>query len=116
MQMDINRLCLERELERFMDSGATQDAYGVYYCFMEIFFGSYGRSKKVIELLSEYESNGSSLLMKHRDHFSHSVYVFVLGIAIYETNENFRRAFNRFYHFTPDADRPGESGKAAHFS
>ena len=115
MQMDINRLCLERELEIFMDSGATQDAYGVYYCFMEIFFGSYGRSKKVIELLSEYESNGSSLLMKHRDHFSHSVYVFVLGIAIYETNENFRRAFNRFYHFTPDEDRPGESGKAAHF-
>ena len=33
MQMDINRLCLERELERFIDSGATQDAYDVYYCF-----------------------------------------------------------------------------------
>ena len=115
MQIDINRLCLERELERFMDSGATQDAYSVYYCFMEIFFGSYGKSKKIIELLSEYESNGSSLLMKHRDHFSHSVYVFVLGIAIYETNENFRRAFDSFYHFTPDADHPEESKKAAHF-
>ena len=115
MQMDINRLCLERELERFMDSGATQDAYSVYYCFMEIFFGSYGKSKKIIELLSEYESNSSSLLLKHRDHFSHSVYVFVLGLAIYETNENFRRAFNRFYHFTPGADRSEESGRAAHF-
>ena len=115
MQMDINRLCLERELERFMDSGATQDAYSVYYCFMEIFFGSYGKLKKIIELLSEYESNSSSLLLKHRDHFSHSVYVFVLGLAIYETNENFRRAFNRFYHFTPGADRSEESGRAAHF-
>lgn len=115
MQMDINRLCLERELERFIDSGATQDAYSVYYCFMEMFFGSYGRSKKMIELLSEYESNGSSILMKHRDHFSHSVYVFVLGLAIYETNENFRRAFNNFYHFTADADRVEESGRAAHF-
>jgi hypothetical protein len=51
--MDINRLCLERELERFMDSGATQDAYSVYYCFMEIFLGSYGKSKKIVELLSE---------------------------------------------------------------
>lgn len=59
MQMDINRLCLERELERFMDSGATQDAYTVYYCYLEIFFGSYGKSKKMVELLSEYESNGS---------------------------------------------------------
>ncbi len=30
----------------------------------------------MIELLSEYEANGSGLLMKHRDHYSHSVYVF----------------------------------------
>ncbi len=30
MEMDINRLCLERELERFIDSGATQDAYNVF--------------------------------------------------------------------------------------
>ena len=115
MQMDINRLCLERELERFMDSGATQDAYSVYYCFMEIFLGSYGKSKKIVELLSEYESNGSSLLMKHRDHFSHSVYVFVLGLAIYETNENFRSTFDRFYHFSPDADHKKTYASAAHF-
>ena len=48
MQMDINRLCLERELERFIDSGATEDAYNVFYCFMEIFFGSYGKSKRMV--------------------------------------------------------------------
>ena len=67
MQMDINRLCLERELEHFIDSGVAEDAYNVYYCYLEIFFGRYGKSKKMVELLSEYESNGSSLLMKHRD-------------------------------------------------
>lgn len=70
MQMDINRLCLERELEKFMDSAATQDAYTVFYCFLEIFFGNYEKYKKRVELLSEYESNGSSLLMKHRDQAS----------------------------------------------
>ena len=37
MQMDINRLCLERELERFVNSGATQDAFNVYYCFLGIY-------------------------------------------------------------------------------
>ena len=95
MQMDINRLCLERELERFLDSAATQDAYTVFYCFLEIFFGNYGKYKKGAELLSEYETNGSSLLMRHRDHYSHSVFVFALGLAIYETNESFHRAFNR---------------------
>ena len=108
MQMDINRLCLERELEHFIDSGVAEDAYNVYYCYLEMFFGRYGKSKKMVELLSEYESNGSSLLMKHRDHYSHSVYVFTLGLAIYETNENFRKAFKDHYGFTtgdPEQDR-----------
>ena len=115
MQMDINRLCLERELERFIDSGATQDAYNVYYCFMEIFFGSYGKSKRMVELLEEFEANGSALLMQHRDHYSHSVYVFVLGLAIYESNDNFRKAFNTFYHFNPDGNDPDNSHEAANF-
>ena len=115
MQMDINRLCLERELEKFLDSAATQDAYTVFYCFLEIFFGNYGKFKKKVELLSEYESNGSSLLMKHRDHYTHSVFVFALGLAIYETNENFRRTFNSYYHFDQSEDRSQESPEAAHF-
>lgn len=97
MQMDINRLCLEKCLEQFIDSGSAEDAYLVYYCFLEIFFGHYGKSKKMIELLSEYESNGSSLLMKHRDHYSHSVYVFALGLAVYETNNNYRAAFKKYF-------------------
>ena len=115
MQMDINRLCLERELEKFMDSAAVQDAYTVFYCFLEIFFGNYGMHKKKVELLSEFESNGSSLLMRHRDHYSHSVFVFALGLAVYETNENFRKAFHSYYHFDQAEDRDQESHKAAHF-
>ena len=115
MQMDINRLCLERELERFLDSGATQDAYTVYYCFLEIFLGSYAKSKRMVELLSEYESNGSSLLIKHRDHYSHSVYVFALGLAIYESNENYRKAFNEFYHFDTDGNDEKQNHAAAAF-
>ena len=97
MQRDIDRLCLEKALEAFFDSGVAEDAYTVYYCYLEMFLGRYGNSKRMVELLSEYESNGSSLLMKHRDHYSHSVYVFALGLAIYETNESYRRAFIDFY-------------------
>lgn len=70
MQQDINRICLSRELSKFIDSGTADDAYTVYYCYFEMMFGKYGKYKKMIELLSEFESNGSSLLMKHRDHFS----------------------------------------------
>ena len=97
MERDIDRLCLEKALEAFFDSGVAEDAYTVYYCYLEMFVGRYGNSKRMVELLSEYESNGSSLLMKHRDHYSHSVYVFALGLAIYETNETYRKAFCEFY-------------------
>ena len=107
MQMDADRLSLERALGVFIDSGVSEDAYMVYYCFLEMFLGCYGRSKKMVELLSEYEANGSSLLLKHRDHYSHSVYVFALGLAIYETNAAFRREFKRFYGFDADeGNRP----------
>ncbi|MBQ6520127.1 MAG: hypothetical protein IJI14_15545 [Anaerolineaceae bacterium] len=113
MEMDINRLCLEKSLETFIDSGTAEDAYMVYYCFLNIFFGQYGKSKKMVELLSEYESNGSSLLMKHRDHYSHSVYVFALGLAIYETNEQYRKAFKTFYSLDPDEKNKAAAHKAA---
>jgi len=113
MQMDIDRLCLERELERFIDSGVAEDAYNVYYCYLEMFLGRYGKSKKMVELLSEYEANGSSLLMKHRDHYSHSVYVFALGLAIYETNASFRNAFKAFYHFDTDENNAEQARRAA---
>ena len=99
MQMDLNRLCLERELEKFIDSGTAEDAYTVYYAYLEMFVGSGGRSQRMVEMLSEFESNASSLLMKHRDHYSHSVYVFALGLAIYETNSAFRQVFRQFYGF-----------------
>ncbi|MBQ2454813.1 MAG: hypothetical protein II499_01855 [Firmicutes bacterium] len=113
MQKDTDRLCLERELEKFIDSGAAEDAYTVYYCYLEMFFGHYGKSKKMVELLSEFESNGSSLLMKHRDHYSHSVYVFTLGLAIYESSRIFRDAFKKFYGFGTGGEDEKEDRAAA---
>ena len=50
--------------------------------------------------------------MKHRDHYSHSVYVFALGLAIYETNIHFRKAFKKFYHFDT-SDRSKKQDRAA---
>lgn len=97
MQMDLDRLCLEKALERFIESGTANDAFDVYFCYLEMFVGEYGQSRHMIEMLSEFEMNGSSLLMKHRDHYSHSVYVFALGLAIYETNEAYRKAYKEFY-------------------
>ncbi len=106
MQMDTDRLCLENALKRFLASGSAKDAFDVYFCFMEIFMGGYGKSRTVVELLSEFENNGSSLLMKHRDHYSHCVYVFALGLAIFETNRDFRKLYSTFYTIGADENSP----------
>ena len=110
MQMDIDRLCFEKALERFLGSGAAREAFDVYFCFLEMFVGKYERTRTMVELLSEFENNGSSLLMKHRDHYSHSVYVFALGLAIYETNS----AYRKIYADTYGIEGGGDGAKAAH--
>lgn len=100
MEKDIDRLCLENAVARFLESGKKQDAFDVYFCYLDMFVGDYEKTRRMIELLSEFETNGSRLLMKFRDHYVHSVYVFLLGIAIYETNRTFQETYNAFYHLT----------------
>ena len=80
-----DRQCFKRMLNQFLASGDKSDAFCVYYCFSEIFklFGDgYGNTQKLLELLSDHEYHSGELLSKHRDHYSHSVYVFALGLAI----------------------------------
>ena len=107
MQMDIDRLCFSNAIKRFLKSGKKEDAFDVYYCYLEMFIGGYEKTRHMIELLSEFEENGSGLLMKHRDHYSHSVYVFIIGLAIYESNSTYRNEFKKFYNQSDD-------NKAAH--
>ena len=97
VQMDIERLCLENAVRRFLESGRKEDAFDVYFCYLEMFVGDYKKTRRMIELLSEFEANGSGLLMKHRDHYVHSVYVFILGLALYRTNPFYRTKYKDYY-------------------
>ncbi len=102
MEKDIDRLCLENAVNSFLKSGKKEDAFNVYFCYLEMFVGDYEKTRRMIELLSEFEANGSGLLMKHRDHYSHSVYVFCLGLAIYQSNEIFRNTYKKKYKIEND--------------
>ncbi len=102
MQMDIDRLCFARAMERFMESGSKDDAFDVYFCYLEMFGGGYSSSRRMIELLSEYETNASTMLMSHRDHYSHSVYVFLMGLAMFDTIPSARKAYKEFYRIKDD--------------
>ncbi len=92
--------CFRKELEKFLSSGKKEDAFTVYFCYSEIFrpFGKgYDNTQKLLETLSDHEYHSGELLTKHRDHYSHSVYVFSLGLAIYANDGAFRKTFSDFY-------------------
>lgn len=92
--------CFERALNGFLASGSKEDAFVVYFCFSEIFklFGKgYDNTQKLLEMLSDHEYHSGELLSKHRDHYSHSAYVFALGLAIYANDPSYKRAFDSFY-------------------
>ncbi len=95
-----DKACFTKAIEGFLRSGKKEDAFVVYLCFCEMFnlFGSgYVNTKKLLELLSDHEYHSGELLEKHRDHYSHSVYVFALGLAIYALDKTYRDTFNNFY-------------------
>ncbi len=105
MERDLDRLCFEQAISRFLASGTREDAFDIYYCYCEIFkpFGKgYDSAQLLLELLSEHETNASNLLMKHRDHYSHSVYVFLVGLALYRNLPTLRSAYCRKYGLTDD--------------
>ena len=100
MERDLDRLSFEAAIGRFLESGSREDAFDIYYCYCEIFKpfgGGYDTTGLLLEMLSEHETNASSLLMKHRDHYSHSAYVFLIGLAIYRNHAAVRAAYNAEY-------------------
>ena len=106
MERDLDRLSFEAAIGRFLASGSREDAFDIYYCYCEIFkpFGAgYDATGLLLEMLSEHEVNASSLMMKHRDHYAHSVYVFLIGLAIYKNHADFRTAYLARYGLKDDA-------------
>ena len=94
-----DKLCFEKSIDTFLKSGQKEDAFVVYLCFCEIFniFGQgYTNTKKLLEMLSDHEYHSGELLAKHRDHYSHSVYVFALGLAVYANDASYRQAFSDY--------------------
>lgn len=95
--------CLQSSLRTFLRTGTKEDAFLVYFCFCEIqkLFGEgYDNTKKLLDLLSDHEYHSGELLAKHRDHYSHSVYVFALGLAIFANNKTYRQTYCEFYDYS----------------
>lgn len=85
-------------INEFLKNPTPKTADRVY----EIFFVAYWMGiqddvNPFVELLNKmrnYEKLAGLLLEGHRDHYIHSVYVFLLGLSIYIRNSKYQEAFN----------------------
>ena len=79
------KIYLQQAVLDFLENETKETAFAVY----EAFFDSYritlkGNSNPFIDLLDIlrlYEENAATLISKQRDHYIHSVIVFILGLS-----------------------------------
>ena len=103
---------LKAGIDVFLENENVYNAYEIYQTFFMIYqITAEDKSEKetdkgivsepntlldLVKLMKEYEENTGDLIEKQRDHFIHSVNVFLLGLAIYSQNKNYREAFQEY--------------------
>ncbi len=85
-----------RAIMDFINNESVQNADAVY----ELFLGMYRQKDSegnpladLIDVMHRYETRASVFTEKQRDHYVHSVNVFLMGLYLYETNGTVREAF-----------------------
>ena len=87
-------------ISKFIDIGDEESAYGVYTAFFKAYWiGVQESDNPFLELtktIKKYEECAGRLIDNQRDHYIHSVNVFLLGIAIFSANEKYRKYFDDY--------------------
>lgn len=87
---------LKSAMLNFADSEVEYNANMVYDIFTEMnrFQDTRGKPlRNLMDTMKTYEKKASTLTESQRDHFVHSVNVFLLGVQIYTGSSRFREAF-----------------------
>ena len=109
---------LHASVIRFLDYENTYTAYEIYENFFMVYqitdedksdeknikgnqVSESNTLLKLVNMMKDYEDNTGKLIEKQRDHFIHSVNVFVLGLAIYSQNVNYREIFEEYIEDSP---------------
>ena len=108
---------LKAGIDVFLERETAYNAYEVYQTFFMIYqITAENKSDKVtdtsivnepntlldlVKIMKKYEENTGDLIEKQRDHFIHSVNVFLLGLAIYAHNDNYKEAFKSYVSRSP---------------
>ncbi|MBQ6099518.1 MAG: hypothetical protein IJL02_06615 [Methanobrevibacter sp.] len=105
---------LKAAIDVFLQHESTYTANAVYEMFLMIYQITPEDKNKVdensqeslisepntlldlVNIMKKYEENTGELIDRQRDHFIHSVNVFILGLAIYAQNKNYRDKFKKY--------------------
>ena len=108
------KMLLKTGIDVFLDNENSYTAYEIYRTFFMIYQISHeNKSEKhspneikivkeknilldLVKTMKDYEENTGDLIEKQRDHFIHSVNVFLLGLAIYSQNKSYRDKFKQY--------------------
>ncbi len=90
---------IQQSILDFLTDSCVKNAFKVFQSFFKAYWIGVKEDQnpflELIQKMKAYEENSGVLLLKQRDHYSHSVYVFILGLAIYSKNEVFRKKFEK---------------------
>ena len=104
---------LKAGVDVFLDNETSYNAFEIYRTFFMIYqITAEDKSESdnnvisivkeqnsllnLVKIMKEYEDNTGDLIEKQRDHFIHSVNVFLLGLAVYAQNTKYREYFKRY--------------------
>lgn len=87
-------------ITQFLDNKTEMNAYNVYKSFFEAYWmGIQDEVNPFLELthrMKNFEEHSGKLLENHRDHYIHTVFVFLLGLSIFAQNKNYREIFSTY--------------------
>lgn len=104
---------LKESIDNFIENENKSNAFDVYVNFFDSYKIALMGNKNLIDLLDVlryYEENAAVLVDKQRDHYVHSVNVFLLGLSIYSQNNSFRNIIEENFNKIPEKNRIYETG------
>ena len=85
-------------IHQFMETGSHLDAFDLYCIYSGAFLDDDGdQLHNMMNFVASYENGAARLVQSHRDHYVHSAYVFILGLAMFHTKKSYREAFSSIY-------------------
>jgi hypothetical protein len=89
---------IHQAILEFLKDRSPENATKVYVSFFEAYWiGIQTEKNPFVELvhkINAFEKRVGDLLARQRDHYLHSTFVFILGLAIFSGNKNFREVFS----------------------